>query len=73
MMPRRFRADCPTDRIIYEDDDQVAEMYFVTKGFVAIAINEFRSKVSMGHYEIVHQVKGHQMICYNEVINQHRT
>ena len=29
MMPRRFLADNPNDRIIYEEDQEVAEMYFI--------------------------------------------
>lgn len=72
LMPRRFLTGDQNDRIIYEDEDQVAEMYFITKGFVAVAINEFRSKLSMGQYEIVKQQKGAQLICDHEAINMKR-
>jgi len=39
MMPRRFQADHINDRIIYEEDQEVAEMYFVQSGFIGIAVN----------------------------------
>jgi hypothetical protein len=33
MMPRRFQSDHINDRVIYEEDQEVAEMYFVQSGF----------------------------------------
>ena len=41
MMPRRFQSDHINDRIIYEEDQEVSEMYFVQDGFIGIAVNQY--------------------------------
>ena len=41
LMPRKFDSEDPIDRIIYEENQEVAEMYFVTEGKIGIAINSF--------------------------------
>ena len=41
LIPRRFLADSLCDRVIYEEDQEVAEMYFVQSGFIGIGINEY--------------------------------
>lgn len=40
-MPRKFDSEDPIDKIIYEEDQEVAEMYFVNEGKIGIAINSF--------------------------------
>ena len=35
LMPRRF-DNTGDDKIIYEEECEVAEMYFITKGFIGI-------------------------------------
>jgi len=39
MMPRKFDASDKQDRIIYEEDSEVTELYFVLEGFLGVAIN----------------------------------
>ena len=41
LMPRKFDAQDPVDRIVYEEDQEVAEMYFINEGKVGIAINSY--------------------------------
>ena len=39
LMPRRFDANDQNDKIIYEENQEVAELYFVMKGFIGYAVN----------------------------------
>jgi hypothetical protein len=41
LMPRKFDCDDPVDKIIYEEDQDVAEMYFIMEGKIGFAINSF--------------------------------
>jgi hypothetical protein len=41
LIPRKFDSDDPVDRIIYDENQEVAEMYFVIEGKIGIAINSF--------------------------------
>ena len=43
MMPRLFVADHQSDKVIYEEDQEVSEMYFVNQGFIGIAMNSYTS------------------------------
>ena len=59
MMPRRFQADHPNDRIIYEEDQEVAEMYFVQSGFIGIAVNQYGCITSQSNnFEIGRRQQG---------------
>jgi hypothetical protein len=51
LMPRRFDA-IENDKIIYEENQEVAEMYFVMKGFIGYAVNQLSDKISQGFYKI---------------------
>ena len=73
LMPRRFIASNQHDRLIYEENDEVAEMYFITKGKVAFATNEFRSKMTLGNFDVFKINKGSTLICDHEAINRKRT
>jgi len=39
LMPRRFKTH--SDRVIYEEDQEIAEMYFILTGFIGIAFNSY--------------------------------
>ena len=49
MIPRLFISSQSNDRVIYEEDQEVSEMYFVTKGLIGIAINNYGAT---GSFEI---------------------
>ena len=46
MIPRLFISDQSNDRVIYEEDQEVSEMYFITEGCIGIAINHYGSTSS---------------------------
>lgn len=43
MIPRHFISSQNNDRLIYEEDQEVAEMYFVSEGTIGIGIDQFGS------------------------------
>ena len=51
LMPRRFEP-IDNDKIIYEENQEVAEMYFVMKGFIGYAVNQLSDKINQGFYKI---------------------
>lgn len=40
-MPRKFFCEDPIDKIIYEEGQEVSELYFFTEAKIAWAINAF--------------------------------
>jgi hypothetical protein len=49
-MPRFFESSNQVDKVIYEEDQEVSEMYFVTKGQIGFAINAFQNKIHGSFY-----------------------
>ena len=43
-MPRFFRADDQSDKIICEEDQEVSEVYFVTHGFIGFGYTYWGGK-----------------------------
>jgi hypothetical protein len=41
LLPRKFVADDPEDRIIYEEGQEVSEMYFFLEAKIVLAMNAF--------------------------------
>lgn len=56
-MPRFF-SDTGDDRIIYEEEQEVAEMYFIVKGFIGIGYNFYGGKLTEKSYVIAMKQKG---------------
>lgn len=71
-MPRRF-LDFGDDRIIYEEEQEVAEMYFIVKGFIGIGYNYWGGKLTENSYIIAKKQKGRQVICDHYVVNKKRS
>ena len=38
-MPRKFECSDENDKIIYDEEEDVTEMYFVTEGIVGVGFN----------------------------------
>ena len=51
-MPRKFDSLDNVDRIIYEEDQEVAEMYFINEGKVGIAINSYSTKIHKSFFKV---------------------
>ena len=50
LMPRRFDALDPLDRVILEEEQEVSEMYFVTKGFIGTGFTICNHKLASLNY-----------------------
>lgn len=69
IVPRRF---LPTeeDRVIYEEFQEVHEMYFITDGFIGIGFSKPFCGISDTPYKMIRTQRGVQTICDHYVINQ---
>ena len=38
-MPRKFDHSCDEDKMIYDEEEEVKEMYFMTDGIIGIAFS----------------------------------
>jgi hypothetical protein len=72
-MPRRFDHSNPVDKIIYEEDQEVVEMYFVLNGQIGYAINALQMKHTGSFYKIGRRQKGRQLICDHYAINKKKS
>lgn len=66
-MPRKFE---PTDedRIIYDEEEEVTEMYFIKEGSVDIAFSLI-GKGMKDNYTLGKKLTGSQLICDHYVVN----
>ena len=70
-MPRLFLANDPLDSIIYEEGQEVSEMYFMLNGLVGIAFNSYSSSVQDGQLQVGQRQQRSQLICdYYVLSNQ---
>ena len=75
-MPRKFGLSEPAERLIYDEEDQVPEMYFVTEGVIGIGFSLIARKTGQlheedgGHYisKKFSSTTG-TLICANYVVN----
>jgi hypothetical protein len=67
-MPWRFE---PTDddRIIYDEEDEVPEMYFILEGIVGIGYSLIANGISRKQYKIAQKLKSDVLICDHYVVN----
>jgi len=67
-MPRRFEAGSDEDRIIYDEEQEVEEMYFVSKGIVGIGFSLIATSCTRNHI-IAKEIKGAQIIGDHYTVN----
>ena len=67
-MPRRFEALDESDRIIYDEEYEVEEMYFISKGTVGIGFSLIAKSCNKNHI-IAKEQKGFQIIGDHYTIN----
>jgi len=72
LMPRRFE---PTeeDKIIYDEEDEVPEMYFVIDGFVGIGYSMVANGLTSKQLKIGKKVKADCIICDHYVVSKLRS
>ena len=62
MMPRRFDSNDQFDKIIYEENQEVSEMYIITEGIIGLAINAFSQRSTSSFFKTCFRQKGKQII-----------
>lgn len=68
LLPRRFLPN-EEDKIIYEEYQEVDEMYFIIEGFIGIGFSKPFCGVSEEPYKMVRTQRGTQTICDHYVVN----
>ena len=71
-LPRRFKDD-DYDHIIYDEDQEVDEMYFIQEGFIGIGYTTLSSGITNQHYKMVKKQRNQQLICDHYVINKRKS
>ena len=68
-MPRRFE---PTDedRIIYDEEEEVPEMYFIVDGTVGIGYSLIANGIMKKQYKIAKKMKNDCIICDHYIVNK---
>ena len=68
-MPRKFEAENDEDKIIYDEEEEVTEMYFITEGCVGIGFSLIANGYSGEQYTVALKKSGEQVICDHYVLN----
>lgn len=72
-MPRKFEAN-ETDQIIYDEEDEVPELYFILDGLVGVACLLMASgNLNKKEMKIGKKLKSDCIICDHYVVNKHRS
>lgn len=50
LIPRKFDCTCQSDKVLYDEGQEVAEMYFITVGLTGFAVNQMPDKINKGYY-----------------------
>ena len=50
LIPRRFDCTCQSDKILYDEGQEVAELYFITSGLTGFAVNQMPDKIHKGYF-----------------------
>ena len=71
-LPRQFEP-LDDDKIIYEENQEVAEMYFIMEGFIGIGFSHLQHQVTGRNYILSKKQKGIQLICDHYIVNKKRS
>jgi hypothetical protein len=68
LMPRKFETT-EEDKLIYDEEDEVPEMYFITEGVVAVGYSLICNGISKKQYRIAKKLKADCIICDHYTVN----
>lgn len=72
MKPRKFDAN-EDDKLIYDEEDEVSEMYFIIEGTVGIGYYIFSQGLSKTQYKLGIYMKDNSFICDYYVCNNKKS
>lgn len=71
-MPRRFDTS-DEDKVIYDEEDEVTEMYFVLEGSIGIGYSLISNGITRKQYKIAKKFKADCIICDHYVVNNQKS
>lgn len=72
LKPRKFDAN-EDDKLIYDEEDEVSEMYFIIEGTVGIGYYIFSQGLSKTQYKLGIYMKDNSFICDYYVCNNKKS
>ena len=70
-MPRKFDYNDKEDKVIYNEEEDVTEMYFIIEGVVGVGFNLFSNKVNNKSFFVAKKLSGgenHQIIIADHYV-----
>jgi hypothetical protein len=67
-MPRKFEP-IEDDKIIYDEEDEVSEMYFILEGTIGIGYSLISNGFSKKEPKIAKKIKAEYLICDHYLVN----
>lgn len=68
-MPRKFEANNFDDRVLYDEEEDVPEMYFIINGVFGIGFSQNNRGINDQNYHISKEENGPFLICDHYVVN----
>lgn len=69
-MPREFDPENNEDKVIYDEEEEVIEMYFITEGIIGIGFSLISNGYLNKQHSIVKKLKGkNTIVCDHYVVN----
>ena len=76
-MPRKFDYTDVEDKIIYDEEEEVSEMYFMCEGLIGVAFSLTSNGILKKQYHIAKKLvcgdKFDSIICDHYVLNQQKS
>jgi len=76
-MPRKFDHTDDEDKIIYDEEEEVSEMYFMSEGLIGVAFSLIANGILKKQYHIAKRLicgdKYDTIICDHYVLNQYKS
>ncbi len=74
-MPRKFEAN-EIDKVIYDEEDEVPELYFILEGLIGVAYTLASShggSLQHSQFKVGKKLKADCVICDHYVVNKQRS
>lgn len=72
-MPRKFDCNNKDDCIIYDEEEDVTEMYFILHGIIGIGFSLNSSGITKKNFYISKKEQGPYVICDHYVVNNKKS
>ena len=72
-LPRFFNPDDPDDKLLYDEESEIPEMYFCLEGKIGVGYSIFGRGLESKQYKLAKFYKKEFLICDHYVVNNKRS